>query len=175
MFDRYAGDNNTALPTEQKLYLGPDKTIVLPSENIMSFLTSTNTTSAPKRLLDARQYREVCAAFQCFVDIKPVDVIPFLRNGKPIRLGRIEEDVDKSSGVWVHRSVARLPKGIPNPKARPVLPLPWSLEFVLTLHKNNEANAEQLQKMFDEGGITIGLGTFRGRYGKFVVGKWERI
>lgn len=175
MFDRYAGDNNTALPTEQKLYLASDRTVVLPGENLMSFLTATNTTSAPKRLLDNRQYRDVCSAFQCFVDIEPADAIPFKRDGKPIKFGKFDGDVDAESKVWIHRTVARLPKGIPNPKTRPVLPMPWALEFTLILHKNGEVNAEQLQKMFDEGGITIGLGTFRGRFGKFVIGKWERI
>jgi len=172
MFDRYAGDNKTQLNVADRMYLRDGK-IVLPSENIFSFLTATNTCSSPKRLLDKREYKDVCNAFQCFVDIQPSDVIHFTRNGSPIVFGEFDGEKDKKSGVYIDRRVARLDKGIPNPKVRPVLPLPWELSFEISLLKNNEVNEAQLHRMFEEGGIVIGFGTFRGRFGKFEITKWE--
>jgi hypothetical protein len=173
MFDRYAGDNKTQLNPTDKMYLDEKCFLVLPVENLFSFLTATNTTSAPKRLTDKREYKDVCSAFLCFVDIQPEENIPFLRNGKPIHVGTFDGDIDKESGIRIDHRVARLEKGVPNPKARPMLPLPWELNFRISLYKNNEANEALLKKMFDEGGIVVGLGTFRGRYGKFEVSKWE--
>jgi len=171
MMDRYAGDNRTELAPQEKLYL-QNGVVGLPADNLMSFLTATNTMSAPKRLLDQREYRKVCAAFQAFVLIKE-DFIPFLRDGKPILFGILDGDRDPKSGIWIDRRVARLEKGIPNPKVRPVLGTPWELAFTLDLYENDEVQEDMLRRMFIDGGIAIGLGTFRGRYGKFAVSSWK--
>lgn len=174
MFDRYPGDNDTKLEPWQKLYLGgPEgRTICLPSENLMSFLSAQNTDSAPKRLLDSRKYKQFCLACGSFVTIGP-DMIPFTREDQPIVFGRFVNEVDADSGVWIDRRVARLEKGIPNPKVRPVLPLPWSLAFTLTLLPNKQIQEQQLLNIFTEGLICLGLGTFRGRFGKATVDFWE--
>jgi hypothetical protein len=173
MFDRYAGDNTTQLEPWQKLYFAPDgQTLVLPALNLLSFLSAHNTNSAPKRLLDKRKFKDVANGCLSFVTISPTQ-IAFLRNGKPIQFGKFDKDVDPQSGVYVHRSVARLDKGIPNPKVRPVLPLPWSLEFTLTLYPNKEVNEQQVMNLIEGGGLALGIGTFRGVYGKFRIQSWE--
>lgn len=174
MFDRYPGDNDTKLEPWQKLYLGGEtgRTICLPSANVMSFLSAQNTDSAPKRLLDARKYKVFALACGSFVTVGPV-MIPFLRDGSPIVFGSFSGDVDKLSGVYIDRRVARLEKGIPNPKVRPVLPLPWELEFNLTLLPNRQIQEQQLLNVFTEGLLCLGLGTFRGQFGKAEVASWE--
>lgn len=173
MFDRYAGDNSTQLEPWQKLYFAPDgQTLVLPALNLLSFLSAHNTNSAPKRLLDKRKFKDTANACLSFVTISPTQ-IPFLREDKPIQFGRFEKDVDPQSGVYIHRSVARLDKGIPNPKIRPVLPLPWSVRFTLTLYPNKEVTEQQVMNLIEGGGIALGLGTFRGVFGKFRIAGWE--
>jgi hypothetical protein len=103
-----------------------------------------------------------------------VDVdIPFMRNKKPIEVGVFGEHIDEKSGIKLHRSVARLEKGIPNPKERPVLSLPWQLVFNLTIFPNKEIKEAEIKNLFEDGGIAIGLGTFRGVFGKFTVDGWE--
>ncbi len=174
MFDRYAGDNNTRLEWHQKIYLGADqKTICLPSLNIMSLLTAHNTNSAPKRLLDKRKYKDVANACLSFVSIAQ-PMIPFLRDKQPILFGgvSINGQKDESSGIYLHRAVARLDKGIPNPKERPILPLPWGLEFDLTIFPNKEIQEQQIVNLLQDAGAAIGLGTFRGVFGKFAVDEW---
>ena len=171
MFDRYPGDNTTELPVDKRFYR-KGNAVVLPAENIMSFLTATNTMSAPKRLLDKRKYKDVCNAFQCFVEVVE-DEIPFVRDGKPVVFGQFVGDEDPESGIYIDRRVARLDKGIPNPKVRPVLPLPWELRFTLRLYPNGEVGEDILKQMFVEGGITLGFGKFRGRFGKFAVEHWN--
>lgn len=178
MFDRYAGDNKTQLAWHQKIYLVPGTDILcLPVTNIVSFLTAHNTNSAPKRLRDKRAYKDIANACLSFTTILGPDdfptYIPFLRNGKPIRVGKFGETEDQLSGIYLHRSVARLDKGVPNPKERPVLPLDWALEFTLQIYPNREIKEQEIKNLFEEGGMAIGLGTFRGVYGKFVVDLWD--
>jgi hypothetical protein len=54
-----------------------------------------------------------------------------------------------------------------------VLPLPWSIEFTLDIHPNKEIKEQEIRNLVEEGGLAIGLGTFRGVFGKFVVDAWE--
>jgi len=174
MFDRYAGDNSTQLEPFQKFYLQPgdSKIIGLPAANIMSFLSAHNTNSAPKRLRDKRKYKDIANACLSFVEVAE-DFIPFMRTGRPIAFGRFEGDHDPLSGSYIHRSVARLDKGIPNPKVRPVLPVAWALEFTLRIYPTKEIQEQEILNLFDEGGRALGLGTFRGLYGKFIVNRWD--
>ena len=180
MFDRYPGDNDTKLTADQKLYIAEDGvSIMIPSINVMSFLSAKNTDSAPKRLLDSRKYKkftEACASFvmiQAVSDVYSEELI-FTRDGKPIQFGAFgEDDIDPESGCFIKRDVARLEKGIPNPKVRPVLPLPWSIQFKLSLFPNELLQEQQLKNIFEKGGVAVGLGTWRGRFGKFEIGEWR--
>lgn len=174
MFDRYAGDNDTKLEPWQKLYFQPgdSKVIGLPATNIMSFLSAHNTNSAPKRLRDKRKFKDICNACLSYVTIRPM-FIPLTRKGKPIVFGQLVDDHDKVSGIYIHRSVARLDKGIPNPKVRPVVPLDWEIEFDFTLRPNKEIQEQEVINLMEEGGRAIGLGTFRGVFGKFMIESWD--
>ena len=175
MFDRYAGDNQTQLEPHQKMYLQPAEEypiIGLPAANIMSFLSAHNTNSAPKRLRDKRKYKDIANACLSFLDIEET-FIPLLRDGKPIQFGSFKNDRDEISGAYIHRSVARLDKGIPNPKVRPVIPAPWELRFHLSLSPNKEIQEQEILNLFEDGGRALGLGTFRGVFGKFYVKSWE--
>lgn len=176
MFDRYPGDNNTKLEPWQKFYFDPacDKAIVLPALNIMSLLSAHNTNSAPKRLRDKRKYKDLANAMLSFITIAPPN-IPITRNGQRILVGKFDADRDPLSGAYVHYAVARLDKGIPNPKARPTLPLPWDLTFTLTMLNNREIKEQDVLNLLSEAGRAIGLGTFRGVYGKFSVEGWDAI
>jgi hypothetical protein len=162
MFDPYPGNNKEQLAVLDKCYKDAQGCLVLPSPNIMSFLSAQNTESAPQRIC-GKGYKHVAKAALSFVTIDPL-LIPFLRDGKKL-------SADKDN-LTIHYSVARLPKGIPNPKERPYLDTPWSLSFDLTLMPTPELNEVLLRKLFEVGGLAIGLGTFRGVYGKFKVSKW---
>lgn len=177
MFDRFAGDYSTQLTWSQKIYLTPDTSILsLPTSNIVSFLSAHNTNSAPKRLRDSRTFKKIANACLSFVIITSPgphpQYIPFLRKGKHITVGKFGDDKDESSGIYLDRRVARLEKGIPNPKERPVLPAPWELTFNLSILPNSEIKEQEIMNLFSEGGLAIGLGTFRGMFGKFEIASW---
>ena len=170
MFDRYSGDNKTELTPDQKVYTRKGN-LVLPSLNIISFLSAQNTESATKRVLPPREYKPVAASLLSCISVDPLD-IPFFRSGKPIKVGVFSNDKDSVSGMHIERHVARLPKGIPNPKVRPVLPLPWELKFEMSIYPSENLNESLIERIFSQGGIQIGLGTYRGVYGKFSF-KWS--
>lgn len=173
MFDRYAGDNDTKLEPDQKFYLEPEtRAIGLPMGNFMSFLSAHNTNSAPKRLRDKRKYKDICNACLSYVEVSPLFWL-FKRDDKPIIFGKFVNDHDAASGCTIEHGVGRLDKGIPNPNHRPALNLPWALEFSLKLHPNREIKEQELYNLIVEGGRAIGLGTFRGQYGKFKVARWD--
>lgn len=173
MFDRYPGDNDTKLEPHQKFYLEPgvSRVIGLPTLNIMSFLSAHNTNSAPKRLRDKRKYKDLANAMLSFVSIRE-QWVPLLRGGKPIVLGKFEGDKDPLSGSYITRMVARLDKGIPNPKVRPAVPLDWSIQFTMDIFPNREIKETDILNLIEEGGRAIGLGTFRGVFGKFKIEEW---
>jgi hypothetical protein len=176
MFDRYPGDNKTQLRWDQKIYLVPGTNILaMPVMNVLSFLSAHNTNSAPKRLRDKRAYKDICNACLSFVNItgKYPGYIPFSRNGVEIEVGAFGSENDPLSGIYLDSRVARLDKGIPNPKTRPVLPAPWELAFTLKIFPNSEITEQEIKNLMDEGGLAIGLGTYRGVFGKFRVTTWN--
>ncbi len=108
-----------------------------------------------------------------FVSIRET-FIPLLRDGKPIVFGRFDHDRDELSGCYVHHSVARLDKGIPNPKVRPVIPLDWNIRFTMDIFPNREIKEQDVLNLIEEGGRAIGLGTFRGCvWKKFQTENWD--
>lgn len=172
MFDRYAGDNKTQLPPESKMYFLPDnKTLCLPSLNVQSFLSAKNTTSVAK-LVGGKAYKATADAMLSYVTINP-SFIPITRNGVPIVFNGFVNGRDDKAGVYIHRAVARLERGIPNPKERPTIELPWEIEFSICLLKNDVFDETLLQMAFIKGGLALGLGTFRGLFGKFRVEVWD--
>lgn len=166
MVDPYAGDNNTTLPLEQRMYLD-GKIMVLPAANLMSFLTAENTKSAPK-VIYGKKSPDILRGFATYVMISPM-LIPLLDGDKPIPFGGF------GGKLTVDKRVARLPKGIPNPKERVVIGLPLAVEFDLFYEPNKQATENQLRETFDKGGMLVGLGTYRPVYGQFKVERWDEV
>lgn len=166
MFDRYAGDNSTQLPTAEKLYLSSDQHLMLPSLNVLSLLTAENTKSVCRQFF-GKVGKTVALGISAFVTIDPDD-IPIL--GLADTRIRFE---GWNAQLSIHKAVARLPKGIPNPKERPVLALPWSVVFTMTYTENKYCTIENLRQALDWGGV-LGLGTFRPYFGRYSLVKFSK-
>jgi len=171
MFDRYPGENETTLPPREKMYFAADgKTVVMPCHNIYAMLGSNFRDCATKRKY-GKQHGKYTTATQGFIDITPLE-IAFLRDGNPIEFHEFGED-----GFVIDRSTARVKKSasqlIPNPVTRPILKLPWSLQLGVTIIPNDLLNEDCVRQLFTIGGLYIGIGSWRGRFGKFEVESWE--
>lgn len=166
MFDRYAGDNNTQLPVDEKMYLTPDNVLTIPAVNIYSLLCAENSKSVCRQFF-GRAGKGIALGIAGFTTIDPFD-IPVCDDDGPIKF---EGFNDK---IYVSRHVARLPRGIPNPKERPTLALPWKVEFDVTYRKNKECTLENLRQAYTMGGM-LGLGTFRPYFGSYELTVFEEI
>jgi len=168
MFDPYSGDNAVQLPPDKKFYFDADgKSLVIPALNIMSFICAEHTTSAAKLLYPEKQYKRKATKLRGVVTIDPF-LIPLTRKGKRI----VFKGFDKN-GIVLSRATPRLKHGIPNPKPRPVVNLPWALEFNLTMLESKDIDEHEVKWLFEQGGALIGLGTYRGVFGKFHVTRWS--
>ena len=187
MSDAFRG-MTTQLNAQDKMYLGApnakgQRPIVFPVINMISYLTAVNTASAPKILYPPKQYKEMAHAFASSIIIEG-DSIPFTRDGKPILFGEFKpltkpdptssiSERDPLSGCFVLHNTARLEKGVPNPKIRPVLPTPWTLAFQMTVVPSKVIDIADVQRMFEDGGRLVAIGTFRPLYGKFALAKFD--
>lgn len=167
MFDRYAGDNATQLPSAEKMYLierGNQRLLTIPVVNVFSLLCAENTKSVCRQFF-GKAGKTIALGIASYVTIEPFE-IPILDNNGPIVFTGF------NSQIALHKSVARLKNGIPNPKERPLLSLPWRIEFVLTYQENKHASLENVRQALTMGG-TLGLGTFRPFFGRYELSGWE--
>ena len=172
MLDRYAGDNKTTLPVESKMYFLPDgKTLCIPARNLLSFLSAKNSLSVAK-LIGGRGYQSLADALLGYTQIEPVN-IPLTRNGEPIVFNGFRDGRDEIAHIYVDKAVARLKGGIPNPKERPVIELPWEMEFIIRVFKNDVFDETLLKTGIMRGGLQMGMGTYRGLFGKFIIKEWK--
>ena len=133
-------------------------------------MLGSNQYNCATKIKYGKTHKEKTEAIQGFCDIDPV-LVPLLRKNKPIQFNCFGED-----GFYIDHSTARVKKGqlsVPNPKARPVVSLPWSLEFVVEIYPNKYFSEAGVKEMFEIGALYVGMGTWRGRYGKSLLEKWE--
>lgn len=164
MFDRYAGDNQTQLAPEEKMYLDGDRRLMMPAINLFSLLTSENTKSVCRQFF-GKQGKTIALGIQSYCNIEPFD-IPICDDKGQVRFSGWNEQIS------VHKSVARLKAGVPNPKVRPMLVLPWRLDFTITYEENKYCSLENLRQAVSTGG-TLGLGTFRPFFGRYRLSRWD--
>lgn len=165
MFDRYAGDNNTTLPVQERMYLSEDHNLIIPVVNLYSLLCAENTKSVCRQFF-GRQGKTIALGIASYTMIEPFE-IPLIAHGQPIQFnGTFNHQ------IVVHNSVARLAKGIPNPKQRPMLKCPWELKFSVEYQPNPHCTIENLRQAFAMGG-TLGLGTFRPFFGRYDLTQWD--
>ena len=157
MFDRYAGDNNTQLPNQEKMYLD-GRLLVMPAINLYSLLCAENGKSVCRQFF-GRNGKNIGLGIASYTAIEPYN-IPIMDDNGPI------EFTGFNGQVYIHKAVARLAKGIPNPKERPTLALPWRVEFSITYIENKYCTLENLRQAVTMGGI-LGLGTFRPFFGRY--------
>lgn len=165
MCDRYAGDNKTKLEDLDKLYVNSEGFCTLPILNVFSLLSAQNTPSVAKRFY-GKQGRDVALGVQAFVNIEandgkdPMECLIFDADNKAYKSN------DKRIRIFSH--VARLDKGVPNPKSRPVIPTGWKIHLKFEHQQNEFTSLETLKRMVEQGG-TLGLGTFRPIFGRYRV------
>jgi hypothetical protein len=172
MFDPFFGQEKDTRPPEQKWYLNSDNVVCLPAENLWSFLFRGGKPVGCALAFQGKQGGEYQRIGQAHMVISPSGLIPFSRNGKPI----IFNDFDGKS-CYVSEFAPCTKNGSlsvkQNIRKRPVLMLPWELTFNVLLFKNTKIDSTVIYNWFVQGGIQIGLGNYRPRFGRFQVKSME--
>lgn len=164
MFDRYAGDNSTQLPVAEKMYLDAERRLTLPAVNLFSMLCAENTKSVCRQFF-GKNGKTIGLGMASYVTINPFE-IPICDDNGPITFSGFNEQ------VYEHRTVARLAKGVPNPKQRPVVATPWNLQFTMEYIENKYCSLENLRQALTMGGM-LGVGTFRPFFGRYEVEQFK--
>lgn len=126
-------------------------------------LCAENTKSVTRQFF-GKNGKTVGLGIASYTNINPYE-IPIMDDKEWILFDGFEDK------FYVDKRVARLKNGIPNPKERPALKLPWSLEFEVTYIDNIYCTLENLRQAFAMGG-TLGLGTFRPFFGRYELVKF---
>jgi hypothetical protein len=171
MFDQYLGNESKA-SWEEKLYLDTKGNVVFPAINLYGFLCSENSKNAVKMLYGKKappitQSLSVNVSIaEQYIPIHGIDDKPLTKNDICLK----ENDIGQ---IKRHYAVARIKKTastiVPNPKERPVISLPWSLEFTMNFEPDNNCKPSTLEEIFKYGGKRCGIGTFRPFFGTFDV------
>jgi len=171
-FDRFIDHSKEVRPAEQKFYLSDGNALVLPSTNIIEgFLFGQNPAGCAKAF-EGKAGKDYIAVGLSHVFVGP-NLIPFLDNKKKqikftdFNNGRFR--VDYTAGRTKMGSLSIKQEA----KPRPVMHLPWAVEFDITVLKNTLIDETKLYNWFVRGGMQIAIGTHRPVYGRFVVDKWE--
>jgi hypothetical protein len=167
MFDRYAGDNKTKLEIMDKGYRNASGHYGIPTLNVFSLLTAQNTPSVAK-LFYGKEARPLALGVQAFCNIEADGDDPTFAVLRDADGGTFDANDER---IEIVNHVARVTKGVPNPKERPMIPTGWRLTFRFELVENKFVKMPTLKRMVEEGGI-LGLGTFRPIFGRYVV-EWS--
>ena len=171
LFDRYAGNNTTNLPPEQKMYVSPRGVVCLPVINIYAALATESPTSAVKMEF-GKQAKKVAIGVQAFLGFDVTEV-PFTDDaGEEIVFSKFDGERFK-----VLNHVAKVKKGslsVPLAKERPCMAPPWNLRFECTLNQNQYCTDNDLRALFTRAQI-MGFGTFRPQFGGFRLLGWDKL
>lgn len=165
LFDRYAGSNEAKLDPIDKVYWSQEGLAVIPSINVYSGLVAENSKSVCKMYF-GKKAKPIGMAIMNQFKIEQFE-IPLLHDGKTIS----QDDFDSTFEIKHH--VARINKAgtaIPNPKERPMLDTPWSIEFDYQFIRDaqSDVNWDVMEQSLSNLGM-IGLGTYRPLFGGFTV------
>jgi len=95
------------------------------------------------------------------------------RNGAKIEpTGFNEKGLDMKAGLYAAIDKP-LVKGGFVIAVRPVVMLPWDVEFDLQIHCDAEINEHKVEAWLKKGGIEIGIGSHRPKFGRFNVTRFE--
>ena len=177
MFDRFIDHSKENRPVEQKLYLDVDgKTLVIPSMMIESFITRQMAPVGCACKFEGRKGKEYAGVAMSHVFFFP-ELIPIIekKNGKAIQL---KNDLTKDDRFYIvnYSPITKMSGGgaiKQEAKGRPVLKYGWEISFEIQLIKNSLIDEDKLYNWFKAGGIVIGLGSWRPRFGRFEITKWE--
>lgn len=180
LFDKFHDHSKEKRPPDKKVYLVEKNKMVLPNDNLESFLSGDNPAGAI-RTVEKRDAREYLQITKGHINIVP-GVIPFVDDdGKQIKW-KMPSNLDHMATPESEKFYIFLKAGRTGPPSvrvkqeaqpRPAMRLPWNLNFTLSVIKNDLIDEFKLEAWFRHGGLKVGLCNNRPKYGRFWVSRWD--
>lgn len=171
LFDRFIDHSKENRPPEQKFYIVDGKSLVMPAINIDAFLFSENPAGCAKTF-EGKKGKDYIRIGQGHIHISP-NLIYF----KDDKDNNIDFTGFDDNRFWILELGGRTKQGSlsikQEVKKRPVLRLPWKLSFSIDLVKNGIIESTKLYNWFCSGGLQIALGSYRPKFGRFEIIKWD--
>jgi len=169
LFDQFWDHDKMDRPIEQKMYLNDEGYMFLPGSNLHAFLWNQRKAGCVK-FFEGKGANNYLAR-EGFVNVLDREALILGRDNKPVKwTGKAKKPifVINASGVTGSgNKIIKQPK-----KPRPGISLPWSIDYTMTLVENDLIDIQKLYNWVTKGGLLIGLGTWRPRFGRFLVAKW---
>lgn len=171
MFDRFVSHSKDVKPPEQKIYIVKGNVLVMPSENIWSFLFRQKKPVGCIKKFEAKQSANFLSFGESHLAFME-PYYPILHKGKQVVVGK-----EIKEPMYIHEAnpVTQTSGGVPIKQEtiyRPCLRLPWSIPLRISLIKNSVIDEEKLRSYFEKGGLLVALGAYRPRHGRFYVKDW---
>ena len=170
LFDKFWDHDKMDRPIDQKMYLNEDSHLVLPGSNLHAFLWNERKPGCVK-FFEGKGSPQYLARVG-FVNVIDREALILGKGGKPIKWAGTPKKpifVINESGVTGTAS-----KIIKQPiKPRPGVSLPWVIKYTMTVVENDMIDVQKLYNWVSRGGLLIGLGTWRPRFGRFLVKRWD--
>jgi hypothetical protein len=150
--------------------------VILPGANIESFLFGESKPPGCAKRFEGKAGSRYAQEGKALVWVEEA-FVPVMNDNGPV----IFEDFKSPFRVHMEAAVTQMSGGKvikQEAQPRPVLALPWWLQFHLTIIKgdmNRTIDSDKLYNWFTAGGVLIGLGTHRPRFGRFTVTEWEEV
>ncbi len=171
MFDRFIDYSKDQRPANQKVYLIGDNKLVFPSENLEAFLWGEYPVGCAKAF-EGKRGKEYIRMGQGHVVVNPMS-IPFLDEN----FHEITFDGFENGRFRIVKASGRVKNGSQSIKQeikdRPVLNLPWFLDFKIEIIDNNLIDATKMNNWLMNGGVLVALGTWRPKYGRFTLKEFD--
>ncbi len=144
--------------------------LVWPSANIEAFFTKEK--SGAINRYEGRKGKALANKAQAKIFIDP-EYPRLTSGGKPVVPNGFDGDgLDKKANMRADVDKAIVKNGFVI-TVRPVLLLPWEIEFDITLIPDAEISAEKLEYWLRQGGKEIGFGSYRPKFGRFTVVEFD--
>lgn len=173
LFNKFCGIKDEETPTVKKFDLDEDNNLVIFSTRLYNFLFDVGDTAGNRntygaiKMFTGRKHKELVIKGNAYIGIGP-QMIYITRDDKKIKF----DEFGKNGIIELEEKTG---KGKPQNIKRPMIETPWEAEFEIDLIPNDFIGFEDLKGWFEKGGIEVGLGAWRPRYGQFYVKEFKEI
>ena len=172
LFNKFCGIKDEEVPTERKFDYD-DKGVFIENTRLYNFLFDVGDTAGSRNTIGAikmftgRKHKELIIKGNSCIGIEPMEIY-LTRAGKNIKF----EGFGKNG---IDEKEAKTGKGKPQIVKRPLINNPWEAEVQINLTENDDISFQDLEGWFGRGGMIIGLGAWRPRFGQFIVKEFKEI